>query len=153
MTYTFGVERYADVQEEFDALFRRHYAEMTARLEAEGHTVSPYAPRVDAYAAANDAGDMTFFTVRKDGAPVGYSSIYVMRSMHNGDLIAREDTIYVHPDHRNGIGRRLAKGIIEALRRAGVKRMSITATTDPRATKLWERIGFKPTAQQMTYYF
>lgn len=153
MTYAFGVERYADVQAEFDSLFRRHYAEMKARLEAEGHEVSPYAPRRDAYAAANDNGDMVFFTVRKDGEPVGYSSIYVTRSMHNGDLVAHEDTIYIHPDHRNGIGRKLAKMILGALGKAGVKRMSITATTDPRAAKLWERIGFKPTALQMTYYF
>lgn len=153
VNYAFGIERYADVEPEFDPLFRRHYAEMTDRLASEGHVVSPYAPRKDAYADANDRGDMLFFTVRCDGKPVGYASVYVSLSMHNGDLIATEDTIYIHPDHRNGIGRVLTKSILQALGAAGVKSATITAATDPRATKLWQRIGFKPTAQQMTYYF
>lgn len=151
MTYAFGVERWADVYPEFEPLLRRHYEEMAARLAAEGHDASsPFAPRVDAYGEANDSGRMVFFTIRADGSPVGYAIIYVSQSMHNGDLVAHEDAIYVLPEHRNGIGRKLIRRIIAALREAGVKRVSMAATTDPRAEKLWRRLGFKPVAMQMT---
>jgi L-amino acid N-acyltransferase YncA len=153
VSYVFGVEKWAEAWPVFEPLMRRHYGEMADRLAAEGHDVSPFAPRVDAYQSANERGEMVMFTIRKDGEPVGYSMIYVTRSMHNGDLVANEDTIYVHPDHRNGIGRKLTKLILGALRQAGVKRAYVSAATDPRATKLWQRMGFKPTAQQMTYYF
>jgi ribosomal protein S18 acetylase RimI-like enzyme len=68
-------------------------------------------------------------------------------------MIASEDTIYLLPDHRNGVGRRLAKHILADLRERGVKRLSVTAVTDLRVAKLWERMGFRHTAHAMTYVF
>jgi ribosomal protein S18 acetylase RimI-like enzyme len=73
--------------------------------------------------------------------------------MHNSDLIAQEDTIYVVPEHRNGIGRKFTKVILAELKERGVKRLNVSAMTDLRATKLWKRLGFKELATQMTYTF
>ena len=73
--------------------------------------------------------------------------------MHNGDFIAQEDMIYVVPEHRNGLGRKLARYVLDDLQSRGVKRLSILAVTDLRAEKLWRRMGFKPAAQMMTFTF
>jgi ribosomal protein S18 acetylase RimI-like enzyme len=73
--------------------------------------------------------------------------------MHNGDLIAQEDTIYVLPEHRNGIGKKFVKIILDELKERGVKRVSVAALTDLRVAKLWKRMGFKETAIQMMYIF
>lgn len=126
---------------------------MAARLSGAGVDVSEYNPRLDEYFAANERGDLIHYVVRLDGKAVGYSNIYLTHDMHNQDLIAREDTIYILPEHRNGIGRRLSKFILAHLKKLGVKRLSVTALTDLRVAKLWERMGFKHTAHHMTYCF
>jgi L-amino acid N-acyltransferase YncA len=73
--------------------------------------------------------------------------------MHNSDLIAREDTIYVLPEHRNGIGKKLVKVILEELKHRNVKRLHVSAMTDLRVAKLWSRMGFKESSTQMIYKF
>jgi predicted N-acetyltransferase YhbS len=73
--------------------------------------------------------------------------------MHNGDLIAQEDTIFVLKDHRNGVGKKLVKVILEELKERGVKRVLVSAMTDLRVAKLWARMGFKEAATQMIYTF
>lgn len=153
MTYTFGVERYADIWDEIYPLFEMHYEEMAKRQKDAGRTVAPLNPNKDAYIAFNDDGRLVLFTVRIDGELVGYSGVYVMPSMHSGELIAREDAIFVRPDHRNGIGKKLTKKILASLGAAGVKSATMTAAADPRAALMWQRMGFKPTAMQMTYDF
>lgn len=153
MTYDFGIERFADAFADLEPLMRRQYGEMKARLEGEGHTVSDFNPDVASYSDYNDRGLLFLFTVRKDGEPVGYAMTYVLRDMHNQDMIALDDTIYIHPDHRNGIGRKLAGRVLKALGDAGVKRVVVSATTDPRAANMWRRMGFRDTAVQMTYHF
>jgi ribosomal protein S18 acetylase RimI-like enzyme len=73
--------------------------------------------------------------------------------MHNNDLIAQEDTVFVLKEHRNGIGKKLVKFVVEELRSRGVKRLNVSARTDLRVAKLWKRMGFKEAATQMTYEF
>jgi GNAT superfamily N-acetyltransferase len=59
----------------------------------------------------------------------------------------------VLPEHRNGIGKKFIKVILEELKERGVKRLNVSAMTDLRAAKLWKRIGFKESATQMIYKF
>jgi GNAT superfamily N-acetyltransferase len=73
--------------------------------------------------------------------------------MHNHDLIAQEDTIFVIKEHRNGIGKKLVRFVLEELKTRGVKRLNVSAKTDLRVAKLWGRMGFKEAATQMTYEF
>ena len=153
MNYRFMLENGAENKHELEPLYRRHYAEMQERLAREGIEVAPFSPRWDMYDRAWQGGYLLNFVVRADGEPVGYSNIYLTSDMHNGELIAREDTIYVLPEHRNGIGRKLSKAILGHLRSRGVKRLHVQALTDLRVAKLWERMGFKHTAHAMTYTF
>lgn len=136
-----------------DTLYRKHYAEMKSRLEADGHKIGEYNPRLETYFDAMDRGDLLTFIVLDNGTLVGYSNIWLTNDMHNGELIAQEDTIYMLPDFRNGSGRKLAKFILVELEKRGVKRVTISPVTDLRVGKIWERMGFKPVAQLMTYHF
>lgn len=151
--YRFSIERGDLNYGELEPNYRRHYEEMTERLAMDGVTVSPYAPRLDAYFRAFREGWLINYVARHDGAPIGHSNIYLTQDMHNGDPIAQEDMIYVVPEHRNGTGRRLTKFILADLQARGCKRLIITTTTDERVAKIWPRLGFKPCGTQMIREF
>jgi GNAT superfamily N-acetyltransferase len=152
VSYQYSVERYAETLPEMLPIYRAHYGELMERMGADAASMSPFNPRFDAYIDANERGDLLHFIVRKDGAAVGYANVYVTLDMHNRDLIATEDAIFVLPDHRKGIGRKLTIGIVQALKAAGVKRAHMTAAIDPRAAMLWGRLGFQHTGVRMTKY-
>jgi ribosomal protein S18 acetylase RimI-like enzyme len=73
--------------------------------------------------------------------------------MHNHDLISQEDTVFILKEHRNGIGKKLVQAVLDELRSRGVKRVLVSAMTDLRVAKLWNRMGFKEVATQMIYKF
>lgn len=153
MNYTMTVEKFTDTYRELEPLYRQHYKEMTDRLGEAGIYYSPYNPRLEEYGKASDGGWLLTFVLRTDGAACGYANVYVTNDMHNNDLIAQEDTVFVVKDHRNGIGKKLVKFVVEELRSRGVKRLNVSAMTDLRVAKLWKRMGFKESATQMTYQF
>lgn len=136
-----------------EPLYRKHYGEMQSRLERDGHKIGDYNPRLDEYFSAMDRGDLLTFIVLENGTLVGYSNVWLTNDMHNGELIAQEDTIYVLPEFRNGVGRKLVKFIMADLESRGVKRVTISPVTDLRVGKIWQRMGFKPVAELMTYHF
>lgn len=151
--YSFARENLIETYKEIEPLYREHYAEMCERLTSQGLVCSPYNPRLDQYFAAAERGDLLTFIVRKDGEAVGYMNVYVTNDMHNHDKIAQEDTIFIVKAHRNGLGRKFVKFGLEELRQRGVKHLNVSAMTDLRVAKLWERMGFKPVATQMIYVF
>ncbi len=154
MSYEFSIERGDQNWYELEPNYKRHYQETKERYERDGVTkISPYNPRLDIYFDAFATGRLINFVVRKDGEAVGHANVWLSNDMHNGDLIAQEDMIYMHPDHRKGHGRKLTLFVLEYLKSLGVKRAYIDAVTDLRAEKLWQRIGFTPAAQKMIYTF
>jgi len=153
VNYTMTVEKFTDTYRELEPLYRQHYKEMTDRLGEAGIHYSPYNPRLQEYGKASDGGWLLTFVLRLDGVACGYINVYVTNDMHNNDLIAQEDTVFVVKEHRNGVGRKLVKFGIEELRSRGVKRLNVSAMTDLRVAKLWKRMGFKEAATQMTYQF
>lgn len=154
MSYVFAHEDGQADYPEFEHLYRQHYAEMCERLKGEGIDFPPYAPRLDAYFHAQSIGYLHHFTVRTDaGEPVGYANIYVMRSMHNGEMIAREDTIFITRKHRNGVGVRFMRFLLADLKARGVRHATVMAVTTPRVVKLWQRMGFRPVGMSMIYTF
>lgn len=154
MSYTIGVERGWENLPEMFPLYCQHYHEMSERFRADSMPVSPFNPRIDAYVDYWQKGMLINYAVRDEaGAAVGYANIYLTSDMHNQDMIAQEDTIFVLKEHRKGVGRRLTKFILADLKARGVKRASVTTSTDLRVSKLLERIGFKHVAHAMTYFF
>jgi GNAT superfamily N-acetyltransferase len=138
---------------EFFPLYCQHYREMQDRLARDGVPIPDFNPRLDQYFAGARSGALQHYTVRLAGAPVGYSNVWLTNDMHNGELIAREDTVYVLPEHRNGVGKRLVRFILDDLRGRGVRRVYITPVTDLRVGKIWQRMGFRPIADVMLYSF
>ena len=153
MSYAMAVEKFTDTYRELEPLYRQHYKEMTDRLSEAGIHYSPYNPRLAEYGNASDGEWLLNFVLRTDGIVCGYANVYVTNDMHNNDLIAQEDTVFVLKEHRNGIGKKLVKFVVEELRSRGVKRLNVSARTDLRVAKLWKRMGFKEAATQMTYEF
>jgi GNAT superfamily N-acetyltransferase len=153
VSYSIGLETFKATYPEVERLYRMHYAAMQERLAGEGVAIGPYNPRLDQYELASDGGWLLTFIVRFDGKAVGYSNVYLTSDMHNNELIAMEDTIFVEPDHRNGIGRKLTLFVLDDLRARGVKRAMVTTATDKRVGNLLRRLGFKHTAEAMTFIF
>jgi predicted N-acetyltransferase YhbS len=153
MTYTFAQEGFEETYAEVETLYREHYAEMCARLQSQGLETSPYNPRLDIYRDSAKRGDLLTFIARHDRKAVGYINVYITNDMHNHDRIAQEDTVFVTKAHRNGLGKKLVQFGLEELRKRGVKHLNVSAMTDLRVAKLWERMGFRPLATQMIYVF
>jgi GNAT superfamily N-acetyltransferase len=147
--YGWGPENYKQLEH----LYRRHYAETCERLEKEGIPCSPYNPRLDEYQRASKGGWLLTFVLLFEREPIGHCNVYVTNDMHNQDLIAQEDTIYVLPEHRNGVGKKLIQAVHGELIKRGVKRLNITTPTDLRVSKLLGRIGYKHAAHAMTITF
>jgi predicted N-acetyltransferase YhbS len=126
---------------------------MLERLSGQGIEFSPFNWRLDEYLKASHAGYLLMYVARLDNKPVGHCAVYITNDMHNMDLIAQEDALYITKEHRKGIGKNLVRfGLID-LRNRGVKRLNVSAMTDLRVAKLWERMGFKHTCANMTYTF
>lgn len=153
MTYSISVERGDLNYPELEPNYRRHYAEMKKRLESDGHIVSEFSPRLDQYFARFRDGSLLNYVARHEGRAVGHANVWLTNDMHNGDMIAQEDVLYVLPEHRNGLGRKLVQFALNDLKSRGVKRVLVSPVTDLRVEKIWQRMGFKTTAALMTYEF
>lgn len=153
MNYTFHLEKWHENWPELEPIYRQHYKEMTDRLAGQGINYSAFNPRLDKYREASEGGWLISYVVRKENNAVGYCTVYVTNDMHNKDLIAQEDALYVLPEHRGGVGKKLVQFGLDDLRSRGVKRLNVNAMTDLRVAKLWERMGFKHTCHSMTFTF
>ncbi|AZO51259.1 GNAT family N-acetyltransferase [Mesorhizobium sp. M4B.F.Ca.ET.058.02.1.1] len=149
MSYDIAIENFNQAWPELEPLCHRHYGEMQARMAAEGMTIGDFKPRLNVYGSASH---LLCFVVRKEDEAVGYAFIWITQDMHNSEPIAMEDTIYMRPDHRNGIGRRFTKHILAELKARGCVRAHVTIATDLRVAKMCERVGFKRSAIAMTYF-
>ena len=153
MSYEISLERLDRNYGELEPLYRAHYREMQERLARDGTQIADYNPNLKAYFEAAEGGWILNYVVRQAGNPVGYSNVYLTNDMHNGEPIAQEDTIYILPEHRNGIGKTLVRHILADLKSRGVKRVWITPVTDLRVGKIWKRMGFKDASSLMVYNF
>jgi GNAT superfamily N-acetyltransferase len=148
--YKITVEKFSETYSFLEPLYRMHYAEMQSRLLSDGVKIPDYDPRLDVFTKAGDEGWLKTFVLRFKDEVVGYSNMYITNDMHNREKIAKEDTIYVKKEHRNGIGKKLVVFIQNYMKEAGVKRINISPVTDLRVGKIWKRMGYKPVAEHMT---
>ena len=153
MSYTFARENFEATYPEIEPLYRQHYKEMSDRLSEQGVELAPYAPRLKEYCAYGNTDFLMTLILRHEGKAVGYCNVYVTTDMHNGEIIATEDTLFVTKEHRNGVGKKLVAFALSELKKRNVKRLLVSANTDLRVAKLWGRMGFKEIATQMAYTF
>ena len=95
---TFARESWSgETLSEVKQLLPMHWREMAQR---QGDI--PLDPNFVAYETLFKAGFATIFTARVDGKLVGYIIFIVTpRHMHYDHRWAKDDTIWIHPDHRN----------------------------------------------------
>jgi GNAT superfamily N-acetyltransferase len=152
--YQFHIIHVRDWYPALEPLFRRHYAEMQARLSGEGVTIGDYDPRLEDDFAAADRGEYQCAIVLENETLIGYCAFWVVNDMHcRTELICQEDALYIVPEARKGAGKPLVKFILQHLDTLGVKRATITPVTDLRVGKVWKRMGFVPVAELMVWNF
>jgi ribosomal protein S18 acetylase RimI-like enzyme len=153
LTYTIGLERGDLNYSELEQNYRRQYQEMADHMATRGIVLSPYNPKLDRYYRAAAEGWLLNYVARFNGEAIGHCNVYLTNDVRSGDPVAVEDTVWVQPSHRNGLGRKLVKYVLNDLKGRGVRRFLISAATDPRAANLWRRLGFSEVSLQMSYEF
>lgn len=87
-----------------------------------------------------------------DGRAVAFVTFYVNVSPGVGEI----GNNAVHPDFQGrGIGPRLYQHAVERLKAAGMRLVKVTTGLDPtheRARKAYEKVGFQPGEEAVTYY-
>lgn len=151
--YTMHIERFDETYGEMEPLYRQHFAEMRERKDAFGIQIGDYDLDTEGYFAYAASGQLISYVARRDGKAVGYLLVYYARDHRTGEIIATEDALFIHPDHRKGIGRKLILYVLEELRKTNCKRFQTTVAGDRRVASLLTRMGFKNTAIEMTYAF
>lgn len=152
--YSVTVDRFDLTYQELEPLYRKHFAERKARYDAEGISSGEYNPQLETYFDYARSGILLTFIARTGGEPIGYSNIYVVNDMHDSELIAQEDAIYVLPQHRGaGAGDLLVRTVHQVMKDRNVKRLNITTSTDLKVANWLMKHGYKHTAHCMTVSF
>lgn len=152
--YSVTADRFDLTYKELEPLYRQHFAERKARYDAEGIQSGEYNPQLDTYFDYAQRGILVTFIARDGVAPIGYSNIYIVNDMHDGERIAQEDAIYVLPQHRGtGAGDFLVRFVHAYMKEQKVKRLNITTSTDLKVANWLKKHGYKHTAHCMMISF
>jgi hypothetical protein len=151
MSYTVTADNFRDTYDELKDMYEAYYKEMCAR---ETLPCPDYNPRVDEYMRLGDIGEMITYVLRdEEGVAKGCCNVFLANDMHNQDLIAIEDTIYIAPDSRGGKGKAFGQCILQDLQSKGVKRFIITVLETSGIAETCRKAGFRDIATQMVYTF
>jgi len=115
---TFQKEAFNAVIDEAMPMLLSHWREIASYQDI------PLAVDRDGYQALDDAGKLLIFTARLDGVLIAYAAFIVGLNAHysTSGLQAKQDVIYLSPDHRGGrIGLTFIKNCDAALADAGVQ--------------------------------
>lgn len=143
-TLTLQAERLLDIQKEMHELHQLHWLE----TEAYRHGLELQMD-YEAMAVDEQEGRLIQFTARADGALVGNFRLYLGKSRHTGTQFAKEDTLYLLPQHR--IGRnalRLLEYAKKCLMALGCREFRADIKT-PAAGRLLKHCGFKPVSTNL----
>jgi GNAT superfamily N-acetyltransferase len=125
--------------DELSELVKLHYEEVALHKENV-----PLAPMWERYSHLEAADAFVLYTARMDGKLIGYSAFFINRHMHYGDTVmAHNDVIFMHPDHRRGVaGIKLIKFCEQQLRDSGVVKITWHVKTNKDWKKILERMGY-----------
>lgn len=146
--YKVAVESYKDTYEELKYLYKQCYEELALVAAKDGRIYPEYNPWLSSYNETNEAGALILYVVREHEVAVGYCLMYLTQDTRSQKLVTYEDSLYMLPDHRNGIGMMVGKIIVQDMKLRGVTRIFLSAIND-RVVNMWKRIGFKPIATTM----
>lgn len=137
--YIIQVERLRDIVSELHALHVAHY------LETEKHRAGiPLNPDYTAMILRERAGLGVQFTIRKEGFLVGNLRMWLGVSEHTQTGFAREDTLFIAPEHRGSF---LVMALLRYAERVlfgqiGVLEIRIDSKVVNKANVLMKRLGY-----------
>lgn len=148
-SYEFAMEPLTDALiEELHPLHAAHWRETEGYRH--GLTMNP---QYATWQELNRAGRFIVFTVRCNGELVGNCTLHLYESTHTGTMAAKEDTLFVRPDHRRGrVGFRFVQYVIARLTEIGAKELTVTAKVGTRSERFFERIGMRFVAREYHTY-
>jgi ribosomal protein S18 acetylase RimI-like enzyme len=146
--YTVAVESYKTTYEELKHLYKQCYEELALAAKDDGRLYPEYNPWLDSYNSTDEAGALILYVAREQGRAVGYCLMYLTQDTRTQKLVTYEDSLYMLPEHRNGIGMSLGRIIVRDMQSRGVTRIFLSAING-RVVNMWKRIGFKPIATTM----
>jgi GNAT superfamily N-acetyltransferase len=137
---TFAQERFIDCYQEAMPLLQQHYESIAHYKDI------PLCVDHLRYHNVENAGGLKVYTVRVDGALIGYCAFFVQQHLHYGtSKQAMQDVIYIDPAYRKGrLGLRLIKFCEEQLREEGVQViMQHAKIAHPALGVILERNGYE----------
>lgn len=141
-TISYNSEPVATLWPELFPLFELHYQEV-----ATYHDIPLEVDRL-MYEELERLNILRVYTVRHNRELVGYGFYLVSTHLHyKSSLQAKQDLIYIHPDHRRrGLGRELVEFADRELAAEGVQAVSQhVKLAVPQLGKLLEEIGYTAT--------
>lgn len=138
--YVVRVERFRDCMEEAAILHRQFWVE-------SGQT-DPFNPDYAQICQLERLGMYAYFAARRDGVLVGQVAAYVQTCPHTGMLMARDNLLYVLPEHRVGVGKALIEYGVDVLKSIGALQIECHTAPDNRVQSMIKRLGFRHTANR-----
>lgn len=147
---TFHVERWREFAPDGQALFPKHWEDLA--LDRDKIDLAVDSAK---YEQMDDLGILHIVTARKEGRLIGYFLSFLMAHPHykNAGLMAVADVYYLLPEARpGGTGAKLFAAVENFLRERGVVKAYISCKIHQDHTKLFTRLGWKPTDISFTKY-
>jgi hypothetical protein len=128
-------------------LFSAHAAELADAL------VSGVDLDVGRYEALWQAKKLLLLTARVNGAMIGYFILKLGQHTRDKKLLAAyEEALYVKPEYRNGVGRKLVKLGLVAAKTAGAELMFVSSPTKAKSLgKMLEYLGFEKSSENFMF--
>jgi len=136
---TFREEDLSQTWDEMQPLMEAHWREIAHYPDIE------LDPDKEAYAAAERADMLRFYTARAGELLVGYIIFFVKPNMHyRASRQAAQDVMFLHPDYRRGLtGATLIRVAETHLRAEGVQVVYHHVKRTNRVGELLERLGYE----------
>ncbi len=130
--------------QEIDNLSRLHWEEVSP-LPFE------YDPDWARYQLLNELGLIKVFVARLNDRIIGYNSYYMTTHLHNKNYaMAMQDTLFVHPAHRNGtVGMKLLLHAEEELKKLNIDLVIQTVTLSMDISAIFDRLGYEDLERTM----
>lgn len=147
---TFQQEKWREFAKEAQPIFTKHWEELA--LDRDKIDLSLDHPK---YEQLDEVGALHIVTVRKNGRLVGYFLSFLMIHPHykEAGLMAVTDFYYLLPEARSGgTGAKLFIEVEKLLRKRGVVKVYLSCKLHQDHTKLFKRLGWRPTDTTFTKY-
>jgi GNAT superfamily N-acetyltransferase len=135
---TFQVEPFRSFYADAEPLFREHLVQ--TGQSPEDHA----AKNLSLLATLDDIGALQCLTARSNGRMFGYLMSVIAPSLDSPDVINAEHTIFFASPHIKGLGMRLQRAALDALRARGVTEVLMRAGhrgSGPRLGTFYRRLG------------